>query len=210
MYGEDVEQEFTELLNEGLEEVMRAEAKDELIRNWKTAKIFPVIGMVKEVYDKPVVIGAFLVGIPKDDEHTSMIMSAVADEILPDEITTWTKNAIQMENGYYENTAECLLGLRRAVIALNKDIQYARENGWEQLIDEIMSGNRSTNHPRLMMGGAEMVYEKVEGLDFLANLIDKITEIEGWRASFNISPTLEIKESPEEGGFNETFQEDWE
>ena len=214
MYDGDVEKQFEDILKQGLESQMRQEAKEEGIRNWKDAKIFPVVALVPHIYEHTCVIGAILVGIPEEDGDCSMILTTAPDEQLPETLLEWVQSKNQDEGNYYEdNYVELLFNYRRAIVALELDTQYAHKHGWNKLMEEVLAGNRSTNRNKIVMGGAEMVYNNLEGLEFIADLINKLnglSPMEQWDASFiDLSDHIKYEDPTIDGGFEDDFKDGW-
>lgn len=210
---DDVEKRFEEILKAGLESQMRKEAKQEGMKNWKDAKIFPVVALVEEVQENPAVIGAILIGIPYEEGDCSMIMTAAPDDQLPTKLLEWCVEQNQKEGNYFENDyIELLFAYRRAVIAMDVELQYAQKHGWNKLMSEVLNGNRSTNRGKVVMGGADMVYNNIEGLEFIADLLDKLrglTPMEQFAATFDVTDHIVMTDPTTDGGFDEDFKEGW-
>lgn len=201
---------FNEMLEMGLEDLIRDEAKGARIKNWKTARIFPIVGMIKEVKNKPVVLGGFLVGIPEHEGEPSMVMMEAAGEnIIPDKIARWAKKAMDTESGCHDCITDCLLSFRRAMVVLDKDLKDIKKYGWEIILDEVLHGTRSTNYRRLISQGPESIYQDIE-IDFLSDFINKVMNFEDLEKTFGIkSKKPQIKDPTEDGGFVDSFKDEW-
>ncbi len=142
-----------------------------------------------------------------------MIMTAAPDDQFPEKLLEWCHEQNAKEGNYFEDDyIELLFAYRRAVIAMDVELQYAQKHGWDKLMSEVLHGNRSTNRGKVVMGGADMVYNNIEGLEFISDLLDKLrgmTPIEQFAATFDVTEHITLTDPTQDGGFDDDFKEGW-
>jgi|TARA_Y100000034_G_C6781593_1_gene349413 hypothetical protein len=135
-----------DMLSEGetFESHIRSLAKTYL-RNWRTAKIYPVVGYHEKFQEMPALIGVAVVGTPRKDK--AVYLFGIEDEDLPDKLIEWIDTVMEVGDGL-DCICEIMLAYHRAIIPINGEslLDY-----WT-IFDEVVKGERSTNYLKLNAG----------------------------------------------------------
>lgn len=114
--------------------------------------LFPILFLNEDTSVSPVVIGVVLAGVAG-----KYVIAGYSMNKLPEEIRKVVKKSFEIEGIMTANEAgedidhstraiaDVLLEHRRAMILLPNDLIFARQNGWEEMFDQVLSNNRSTN-----------------------------------------------------------------
>ena len=126
--------------------------------------VFPIVYIGKDGVENPVVLGIVMTGL-----HGKSLIFGYRLEDLDGDPKEELDQLIEFEglservNWPADALADVLFDHRKALILLPNDVLYARENGWDQLFEEVRTGVRTTNRTgvrrmgRLILGSDRQV-----------------------------------------------------
>ena len=126
--------------------------------------VFPIVYLSKDGVENPIVLGIVMTGL-----HGKSLIFGYQLEDLDGDLKKELEQLIDFEglservNWPADALADVLFDHRKALILLPDDVLYARENGWNQLFEEVRTGVRTTNRTgvrrmgRLILGSDRQV-----------------------------------------------------
>jgi len=126
--------------------------------------VFPILYLGKDGVENPVVLGIVMTGL-----HGKSLIFGYRLEDLDGDPKEELDQLIEFEglservNWPADALADVLFDHRKALILLPNDVLYARENGWNQLFEDVKTGVRTTNRTavrrmgRLILGSDRQV-----------------------------------------------------
>ena len=126
--------------------------------------VFPIVYLSKDRVDNLVVLGIVMTGL-----HGKSLIFGYQLEDLDGDLKKELEQLIDFEglservNWPADALADVLFDHRKALILLPNDVLFARENGWNQLFEDVKSGVRTTNRTavrrmgRLILGSDRQV-----------------------------------------------------
>jgi hypothetical protein len=126
--------------------------------------VFPIVHLGKDGIENPVLLGIVMTGL-----HGKSLIFGYQLEDLDGDLKEELEQLIEFEglservNWPADALADVLLDHRKALILLPNDVLYARENGWNQLFEDVKTGVRTTNRTavrrmgRLILGSDRQV-----------------------------------------------------
>ena len=126
--------------------------------------VFPIVYLSKNGFQNPLVLGIVMTGL-----HGKSLIFGYRLEDLDGDSKEELDQLIEFEglservNWPADALADVLFDHRKALILLPNDVLYARENGWNQLFEDVKTGVRTTNRTavrrmgRLILGSDRQV-----------------------------------------------------
>ena len=116
--------------------------------------VFPIVYLSKGGVENPVVLGIVMTGL-----HGKSLIFGYRLEDLDGHLKEELDQLIEFEglservNWPADALADLLFDHRKALILLPNDVLCARENGWNQLFEEVRIGVRTTNRTAVLRMG---------------------------------------------------------
>jgi hypothetical protein len=174
------------------EDSIRKYAKPQ-IENWHTAQIYPVVAFHPDYMNRPELIGAALVGKPRNPESSAVVLYSLEDEV-SDDLCEFLDTIMELNDGL-DTACEIMLAYHRAIIPVKGETL----DNWIEIFEDVARGRRSTNLPKLSVWKPEKTQISRTTLDgFVSDLLRGFGE--------EMANQILDKLMPE---FDESFKEEW-
>ena len=174
------------------EDSIREYAKPQ-IENWRTAQIHPVVAFHPDYMNRPELIGAALVGKPRNPESSAVVLYSLEDEV-SDDLCEFLDTVMELGDGL-DTACEIMLAYHRAIIPVKGETL----DNWIEIFQDVASGRRSTNLPKLSVWKPEKTVIRRTSLEgFVSDLLRGFGE--------EMANQIMDKIMPE---FDESFKEEW-
>jgi len=184
--GMDFKTEWKAVIEElGGESEIRELAREQGFMGWRQGVLQPLIGFDDTWMSKPEIVGLGL-----------LIPSAVL--CMSRELQDF-KEADHLDDDYfegYDSLSEYLLNNRKALLALEEDINDANDFGWMTILEEVEFEARDNNVEGYSLRDIKPL-ESSSITDFVNQIYNMLKELQN---------TTELEYEP---GFTKEFQEEW-
>ena len=137
----DIKKEMVKVMDScGGEDLLRYLMKDDGVINWDKLPINPIVAYSPVHLDK-----AIIIGLAYRHNGKFHIIHSEYEFLNHGKFNEWVEYLMEMDERY-ENPSQAVLDHRRAIIATEMDIDDAEICSWEEIIREVIDGNRPTRY----------------------------------------------------------------
>jgi len=199
-YSDWMPEAFAQRLNEPEDQLSETPWEDSIreyakpqIENWHTAQIYPVVAFHPDYMNRPELIGAALVGKPRNPESSAVVLHSLEDEV-SDDLCEFLDTVMELNDGL-DTACEIMLAYHRAIIPVKGETL----DNWIEIFEDVARGRRSTNLPKLSVWKPEKTQISRTTLEgFVSDLLRGFGE--------EMANQIMDKLIPE---FDESFKEEW-